>query len=110
MSLPVVESQHFFAGIPTHLDSELVDVILQGDTVRVERVVSQGHASPDSGWYDQEQGEWVILLQGEAVIAYPGGAEVRLVAGDHVNIPAHVRHKVKWTAPGVKTVWLAVFY
>ena len=110
MSLPVVEAKNVFAGIQAHLDDELIDVILQGDNVRVERIVSQGHTSPDSGWYDQEQDEWVIVLQGEAVIAYPAGDEVRLAAGDYITIPAHVRHKVQWTSPSVQTVWLAVFY
>ena len=30
--------------------------------------------------------------------------------GDWVNIPARVRHRVEWTDPKQKTVWLAVFY
>lgn len=104
------EARNIFEDIPEHIAEELFDVIVQRENIRIERIVSQGHVSPDSGWYDQEQGEWVIVLQGEAVIAYASGEEVRLTAGSHVDIPAHVRHKVKWTAPGIQTVWLAVFY
>lgn len=105
-----MNASNIFADIPRHLSKELLEVIAQHGNTRIERIVSQGHTSPDSGWYDQDQPEWVIVLQGEAVIAYATGEEVRLTAGDHVAIPAHVRHKVKWTAPGMQTVWLAVFY
>jgi cupin 2 domain-containing protein len=30
--------------------------------------------------------------------------------GDWLNIPARRRHRVEWTMPEVKTIWLAVFY
>ena len=101
---------NIFENIPDQLEEELLDIIVTGDNVRVERIVSQGHSSPVSGWYDQLQNEWVILLQGEAVICYANGEEVRLKPGGYLNIPAHTRHKVKWTDPQIKTVWLAVHY
>ena len=31
-------------------------------------------------------------------------------AGLYLNIPAHVRHRVAWTDPNQKTVWLAIHY
>jgi len=31
-------------------------------------------------------------------------------SGDFVNIPAHTKHRVEWTALDEPTVWLAVFY
>jgi cupin 2 domain-containing protein len=33
-----------------------------------------------------------------------------MTPGMHVHIPAHVRHRVEWTAPGRRSLWLAVFY
>jgi cupin 2 domain-containing protein len=30
--------------------------------------------------------------------------------GDYVHIPAHQRHRVEWTEPDQKTVWLALHY
>ncbi len=33
-----------------------------------------------------------------------------LKPGDWVDIPAHARHRVEWTDPNEKTMWLAVFY
>jgi cupin 2 domain-containing protein len=35
---------------------------------------------------------------------------VDLKPGDHINIPAHKKHRVEWTTPNEPTVWLAVFY
>jgi cupin 2 domain-containing protein len=78
--------------------------------VRIERIVSNGHASPDGFWYDQDQHEWVMLVQGEAVLALEGQPDVHLRAGEYLNIPAHVRHRVVRTAQDQTTVWLAVFY
>ncbi|MFP8878842.1 MAG: phosphoribosylaminoimidazole carboxylase, partial [Myxococcota bacterium] len=34
----------------------------------------------------------------------------RLGPGDHLNIPAHTRHRVAWTDPDQATIWLAIFY
>jgi cupin 2 domain-containing protein len=97
--------------IPENLDEESFQNLFQSESVRVERIVSQGHASPPSFWYDQDDGEWVLVLKGAAMIEFEGDPEpLRLGPGDHVNIPAHRRHRVAWTAPDEPTVWLAVFY
>lgn len=77
--------------------------------MRVERIVSRGHTSPDDFWYDQDEHEWVLVLSGRAVLRFEDG-DVALGPGEHVDIPAHVKHRVQWTSPGEDTVWLAVFY
>ncbi len=89
---------------------ERVDRLAGVGRVRVERIVSHGHRSPDGFWYDQEEAEWVALLAGAARIAFAGGREITLTPGDHLLIPAHTRHRVAWTDPAQATVWLAVFY
>lgn len=78
--------------------------------VRIERIISNGHASPEGFWYDQDEHEWVMVIQGAAVLALDGQADVHLKAGDYLNIPAHTRHRVVCTASDQTTVWLAVFY
>ncbi|MDO8908268.1 MAG: cupin domain-containing protein [Pseudohongiella sp.] len=78
--------------------------------VRIESIVSRGHASPEDFWYDQDQHEWVMVVEGEAVLAVEGQPDVHLRAGEYLNIPAHVRHRVVSTAKDQATVWLAVFY
>lgn len=75
--------------------------------VRVERIVSHGHVTPPGAWYDQEEDEWVTVLEGEARIAYPDGKEVRLGRGDALLLPRRVAHRVAYTS--APCVWLAVF-
>jgi len=103
-------TKNLFTDIPQDLDAEMLDTLLQSGDTRIERIVSKGHTSPQSGWYDQAQHEWVILLEGAATIAFEDGKETNLSKGDYLNIPAHVKHKVSWTDPDVETIWLAVFY
>ena len=82
-----------------------------GNGVKIERIVSHGHATPDNEWYDQTQHEWVLVLQGEAIVAFDDGrSDIHLRPGDYINIPAHCRHRVAWTPPDTHTVWLAVFF
>ncbi len=106
MSLP--EPRNIFAGIPENLPRERVDELLHDESLRIERIVSKGHASPPGFWYDQPEDEWVIVLKGAARIAYERGETVALRPGDFLTIPARVRHRVEWTDPGEETVWLAI--
>jgi cupin 2 domain-containing protein len=97
--------------IPARRPAEHIDELLTSPDVRIERIVSQGHASPPDVWYDQDRPEWVIVIKGSAELLIEGDAAPRkLNAGDHVNIPAHVRHRVAWTDEREPTVWLAVHY
>jgi cupin 2 domain-containing protein len=77
--------------------------------LRIERIVSTGQACPPGFWYDQPQGEWVLLIQGEAGLRFADEAQARhLKAGDYVDIAPHRRHRVDWTRPDEDTIWLAV--
>ena len=99
-----------FASLPAVLPDEGVDELVKHHTVRIERILSRGHASPESGWYDQDEHEWVIVLRGRGRLEFDDGEEAILAAGDWIEIPAHRRHRVVWTDPDDVTVWLAVFY
>jgi cupin 2 domain-containing protein len=96
--------------IPEKLENEVFGEIIRTGTVRIERILSQGQAAPESGWYDQDENEWVMILQGHARLVFADGEESDLAAGDYLNIPAHRKHRVVWTDPDRVTVWLAVFY
>ena len=90
---------------------EQVEVLSSTGGVRIERIVSRGHASPPDFWYDQDEHEWVTLLTGAARLRLEDPQEtVHLTAGDHLLIRAHRRHRVEWTDPAAETVWLAAFY
>lgn len=111
-----MHATNLFAAIPATLTDELVEVLAEGKgRLRIVRLVSQGHASADGFWYDQEEHEWVVLLSGEGVLSFEDAAtgEVSAVVmnpGDWLHIPPHARHRVESTAADVATVWLAVHW
>jgi len=96
--------------IPQDLSEEIFEEILLSKNVRIERIISNAHHSPENYWYNQEQSEWVIVLKGEAEIEYFDKSLLKLEEGDYVNIPAHTKHRVKSTSEDGITLWLAVFY
>ena len=100
---------NIFTDIPDVLPEELFENLLNKKAVRIERIVSRGHATTEVEWYDQDWEEWVILLKGQAILRYEKNADlIELNAGDYLLIPAHTRHRVEWTAPNQDTIWLAV--
>jgi cupin 2 domain-containing protein len=102
---------NLFADLPRRLSQELSEVLAQSAGARLERIVSLGHTTPPGEWYDQDTNEWVVLLRGAAVLRFEDEPEPRrLVPGDWLDIPAHRRHRVEWTAPGEPTIWLALHY
>ncbi len=105
-----MKADNLFGNLPTDLSNEVFEDIIRAQSVRIERIVSKGHTSPATGWYDQEEHEWVVVLKGKATLEFEDGRVYHLSPGDYVNIPAHARHKVAWTDPDNVTIWLAVFY
>ncbi len=100
---------NLFKNLPDKLPEELSDVLAECSTVRIERIVSDGHASPDGFWYDQDQNEWVLMVSGAAVLEFEDRT-VELGPGDHLLIPRHKKHRVSSTSTSEKAIWLAVFY
>ncbi len=101
---------NLFDDIPAQVPQELITTLLSTENVRIARIVSHGHSSPEGFWYDQFEAEWVVVLQGAARLRFEdetSPAELR--PGDFVHIPAHRKHRVEWTTPDEPTVWLAVF-
>ena len=105
-----VAAGNLFDDIPMQLDEELFTTLVQREGMKIQRIVSTGQASPASGWYDQHDHEWVVVLSGEATVIYDSGEVFQLGPGAFLNIPAHTRHRVSWTMPGTDTVWLAIHY
>ncbi len=106
-----LQTHNLFDGIPSTLLEELFQTVAESGAVRVERIVSDGHATPPGRWYDQGWDEWVLLVSGEATLLFESDATpLILKPGDHVMISAHCRHRVERTDPGQKTIWLAVHF
>ncbi len=100
---------NLLADVPANLPEELFVKLLDAGNVRIEKIVSHGHASPEGFWYDQEQHEWVVVLRGAARLSIEDEIK-ELKPGDFILISAHQKHRVEWTTPDEPTVWLAVFY
>ncbi|MBI2355381.1 MAG: cupin domain-containing protein [Deltaproteobacteria bacterium] len=100
---------NIFADLPPALPDEVFETLAEAGDVRIERIVSNGQATPEGEWYDQGRAEWVLLLAGSAGLLIEGEEEPRpLKPGDYLMLPARCRHRVAWTDPLERTVWLAV--
>ncbi len=107
----MIERGNLFAELACRRPGEQSLQLLATPNLRLERIVSVGHASPPGFWYDQDRAEWVIVLAGSAQLLFAGEAEpIRLGPGDYLHIPAHARHRVEWTDAEQPTIWLAVHY
>jgi cupin 2 domain-containing protein len=107
----MTEPGNLYANVPFELPAEVVEALLATDALRIERIISLGHASPDGFSYDQEAHEWVLLIRGAARLLFEGdAAPVELRPGDYLDIPAHRRHRVEWTDPTTPTIWVAIHH
>jgi cupin 2 domain-containing protein len=93
-------------GLPS--EQEFFEDLHASSGVRIERILSKGHTTPQGEWYDSDEDEWVALLEGGATIAYDDGSSVDLSPGDYLLIPAHRPHRVERTTADPVCVWLAV--
>ena len=101
---------NLFADVPSSFPKEICQTLLNAGNIRIERILSQGHASPEGFWYDQSEHEWVLVVGGSARVRFEGEEPVELTSGSFINIPAHQRHRVEWTDPTGPTIWLAIYY
>ncbi len=101
-----VTVQNIFRDIQAPAGGEQFVTLWQNASVKIERIVSHSHRSPENFWYDQGEDEWVIVLRGTATLEFASGELVELRDGDHLMIPRHLRHRVART--GAETIWLAV--
>lgn len=85
-------------------DSERFTPLFENSVCRIEAIRS--HLTKPGEWYDQEEDEWVILIEGEAVLEVEG-AEHTLHKGDCFHLPKHTRHRVLSTSENA--LWIGVF-
>ncbi|AIY67169.1 cupin domain-containing protein [Pseudoalteromonas piratica] len=105
----MLKKDNLFADITKDRTQEQFTDLLNSGNTKVERIVSFGQSSPEHGWYDQSETEWVCVLKGYGVLIFENGQTIRLDVGDHLTIPAHCKHKVIETDASNETLWLAVF-
>jgi cupin 2 domain-containing protein len=89
---------------------ELFETLLDNEQVLIEKIVSTGQTTPEGEWYDQDNNEWLIVLQGEGELSYEDGSRIKLVTGDYLLIPAHQKHRVEYTSTEPPCIWLTFFF
>ncbi len=106
-----MELKNIFTRIPKDIPKEIFEEIVSTKNFRIQRIISKGQSTPDGQWYDQDQDEWVILLQGSAGLLFERSDNlIHLNPGDYLHIPANAKHRVEWTDQSRETIWLAVRY
>jgi cupin 2 domain-containing protein len=102
------------AGLNGHREpngGEQIDMLVKGQRLNVERIVSMGHTSPPGFWYDDARAEWVVLLSGAAVLEFEDDGTLHdMRPGDYVLIAPHCRHRVAWTHEEQPSTWLAIYH
>ena len=83
--------------------------IFKNETIKIEKIVSNGQTSPQNFWYEQEENEFVSVLEGFAILQFEA-KDIELKKGDCLNIKAKQKHRVKFTSLDEPTIWFAVFY
>ncbi|AMP01295.1 hypothetical protein CAter282_3508 [Collimonas arenae] len=97
--------------LPLDSSAEVFELLHERAGLKIERIVSNGQASPPGFWYDNPQEEWVLLLSGSAGLTLEGAREEHVMQpGTWLHIPAHCRHRIEWTDANQPTIWLAVHH
>ncbi len=97
--------------LPSDLQEEVFETLLEKGHVRIERIVSNGQTTPEDQVYDQHWDEWVLLLQGEATLLLVDTAEeIHLGKGGTHYLPAGCRHRVTYTSSEPPAIWLAIHF
>ena len=103
-----MKPENIFAQIAEAGEEEQFDLLFKSPNCRIDRIVSSGHSSPKGFWYDQENDEFILLIQGEATLEL----EYRIVTlktGDYLHIPKKCTHRLDSTSLDPVCVWLCVF-
>ena len=104
-----MKKYNLFTHIEVNKKEEIFFEIFKNETIKIEKIVSNGQKSPDNFWYEQKESEFILLLEGFAILEFEN-KQIELKKGDCLNIEAFQKHRVKFTSLEEPTVWFAVFY
>ena len=85
---------------------EIVEILKENENVKIEKIISTGQTTD---WMEQEEEEFVMLIQGEAIIEYENKMQ-ELRAGDTVIIKKNEKHRVAYTSKNPCCIWICIFY
>lgn len=103
-----MELKNIFSNVAEVGEEEQFKVLGKSPNCRIERIVSSGHSSPQGFWYNQENDEFILLLQGEATLEFEDGMK-DMKAGDYLIIPKNCKHRIEKSSVDPACVWLCVF-
>lgn len=106
----MITTKNFFEIFGGEVKEEFFEEILAGKDFKMERIISEGHSSPENFWYDQDKDEFVMLVSGSAVLEFENNELIEMKPGDYLIIPAHKKHRVAKTDSNQKTFWLALHF
>lgn len=89
--------------------NELTTILTETAGGRVELIVSSGQASPEGFVYDQDEDEWVMVLQGSSILEVDDEL-YELGVGDSLFLPKRTKHRIVFTSSNPACLWLAVFW
>jgi cupin 2 domain-containing protein len=105
------DDSNLLAGPCPAQGEETSTVLIRSARFRLERIHSCASTTPAGFWYDQNEHEWVMLLQGSALLQFADQPSAQLLnRGDHLLIRPHRRHRVVATDPHPGSIWLALFW
>ena len=81
------EQRNLLASTPPPVGTEQIEVLLEQGELKLERIHSCAASTPEGQWYDQEQGEWVSLLQGSAQLRFEDEPEPRQLPATGCGLP-----------------------
>lgn len=106
-----IETNNIYTHLPPAQKTEVSEKIISNSGVKIERITSLGQATLPGKWLESKRNEWVILLKGKAKLRLRSHENIiHMEPGDHIYIPAGIKHRVEWTDPGQKSVWVAVMF
>lgn len=82
-----------FSSRPTSPPNELTETLVQATSIRIERIISHGHASRKGIWHIQTENESVLLVQCAAQLWFEDEL-VELKSGNRIDIPAYRMHEI----------------
>lgn len=85
-------------------NDEIFSTLFHNEILKIESIRS--NLKTAGQLYDQEENEWILLLEGEAQLDIAN--EIRYMsAGDYLFLPKHTIHRVLSTSENA--LWLCIF-
>jgi|SRR3990172_9807156 len=103
----MIKIENIFADAPKNIDGEFVKRVSLSKDITVEGIISS-ESNVRSEIYDQNEWEFVVLLEGYAKLEFEDGNQVEMRKGDYIHIPPHSKHRILKTDKDTK--WLCMFY